>query len=276
MKKERGITLIALVITIIVLLILAGVTISLVIGNNGILEKTQIAAKNYVNAAEVERDILNNVNQEIENSIKEEKPYKTVFDVEAMAKDSEITHTEIDENGIANFDFSDSYTIVKQPFQPENGEWEMGIKFQYSAGIGGLQAIIGKNGAYNPPYIGINANTGILYVDAGTNNTSWNIMNNVANSTVMQPNTWYWLKFKFTKTQYIVEVSTDGKEFKQEILVNNSNVVYQKDCTVFGVNTYTGAIGEKFYGKIDFMQTYIKTEKGYTFNGKEYTKQIPQ
>lgn len=34
---EHGITLIALVITIIVLLILAGVTISLVMGNNGIL-----------------------------------------------------------------------------------------------------------------------------------------------------------------------------------------------------------------------------------------------
>ena len=36
-QKEEGITLIALVITIIVLLILAGVSISLVIGNNGIL-----------------------------------------------------------------------------------------------------------------------------------------------------------------------------------------------------------------------------------------------
>ena len=34
MKKENGITLIALVITIIVLLILAGVSISLVVGNN--------------------------------------------------------------------------------------------------------------------------------------------------------------------------------------------------------------------------------------------------
>ena len=39
MKKERGITLIALVITIIVLLILAGVSISLTIGNNGVLNQ---------------------------------------------------------------------------------------------------------------------------------------------------------------------------------------------------------------------------------------------
>ena len=37
MKKQRGITLIALVIKIVVLLILAGVSISMVVGNNGIL-----------------------------------------------------------------------------------------------------------------------------------------------------------------------------------------------------------------------------------------------
>ncbi len=37
MKNQKGITLVALVITIIVLLILAGVSIALVVGNNGIL-----------------------------------------------------------------------------------------------------------------------------------------------------------------------------------------------------------------------------------------------
>ena len=36
-KKERGITLVALVVTIVVLLILAGVSISMVLGNNGIV-----------------------------------------------------------------------------------------------------------------------------------------------------------------------------------------------------------------------------------------------
>ena len=39
MKKNKGITLIALVITIIVLLILAGVAISMLSGENGILRK---------------------------------------------------------------------------------------------------------------------------------------------------------------------------------------------------------------------------------------------
>ena len=43
MKNQKGITLVALVITIVVLLILAGVTISMVLGPNGVLTNSQIA-----------------------------------------------------------------------------------------------------------------------------------------------------------------------------------------------------------------------------------------
>ncbi len=49
-KKERGITLIALVVTIIVLLILAGVAISLTIGQGGIFQRAQNAANTWRNA----------------------------------------------------------------------------------------------------------------------------------------------------------------------------------------------------------------------------------
>ena len=41
LSKERGITLIALVVTIVVLLILAGISLSLVLGNNGIITKAK-------------------------------------------------------------------------------------------------------------------------------------------------------------------------------------------------------------------------------------------
>ena len=44
-RQEKGITLIALIITIIILLILAGISLHLLIGNNGILNKTQLAKK---------------------------------------------------------------------------------------------------------------------------------------------------------------------------------------------------------------------------------------
>ena len=53
--NEKGITLIALVITIIVLLVLAGVSLSLVLGDNGVLKKAQNATTETRNAEEKEK-----------------------------------------------------------------------------------------------------------------------------------------------------------------------------------------------------------------------------
>ena len=52
-EKNNGITLIALVITIIVLLILAGVSIATLTGQNGILTQAQ-NAKEKINQAQLE------------------------------------------------------------------------------------------------------------------------------------------------------------------------------------------------------------------------------
>ena len=60
-KKEKGITLVALVITIIVLLILAGVTISLVVSDNGVINKAQDAKTNMGNAQNRENEELQNL-----------------------------------------------------------------------------------------------------------------------------------------------------------------------------------------------------------------------
>ena len=60
-KKEKGITLIALVITIIVLLILAGVSISMLTGENGILTQAQTAKEETEKESVIEQaktDIL--------------------------------------------------------------------------------------------------------------------------------------------------------------------------------------------------------------------------
>ena len=54
-KNTKGITLVALVVTIIVLIILAGVSISLILGNNGIISKAQEARTNYQLAANEEQ-----------------------------------------------------------------------------------------------------------------------------------------------------------------------------------------------------------------------------
>ena len=57
---DAGITLVALVVTIIILLILAGVTINMVLGQNGLIEKSKIAKGKYENAALDEKAQLKN------------------------------------------------------------------------------------------------------------------------------------------------------------------------------------------------------------------------
>lgn len=56
LKNKREITLIALVVTIVVLLILAGVSISLILDNNGIIQKSK-DAKLETRASQVEDEI---------------------------------------------------------------------------------------------------------------------------------------------------------------------------------------------------------------------------
>lgn len=60
-KEAKGITLIALVVTIIVLLILAAVAINLTIGNNGIITRAKDSTEKYEQAAENEQKEMQNV-----------------------------------------------------------------------------------------------------------------------------------------------------------------------------------------------------------------------
>ena len=68
MMKNKGITLVALIITIIILLILAGVSLSFVF-NGGILDKTQQAVNEYENASQKEQDLLNKIDEYIKNEL---------------------------------------------------------------------------------------------------------------------------------------------------------------------------------------------------------------
>ena len=68
-KQERGITLIALVVTIVVLLILAGVSISLVLNNNGVISKAKDAKNQYAEAQTNEEKQLNEVSDWIDTKV---------------------------------------------------------------------------------------------------------------------------------------------------------------------------------------------------------------
>ena len=63
--QSRGITLIALIITIIILLILAGVAINMVLGQNGLLNNAKEAQGKYINEQEKEKNMINAMSNEI-------------------------------------------------------------------------------------------------------------------------------------------------------------------------------------------------------------------
>ena len=68
-KQEKGITLIALVVTIVVLLILAGVSISLVLNNNGVISKAKDAKNQYAEAQTNDERQLNEVSDWIDTKV---------------------------------------------------------------------------------------------------------------------------------------------------------------------------------------------------------------
>ena len=65
-KDERGITLIALAVTIVVILILAGVTIDAVFSENGIINKAKEAANSMNNAVTNDQAELNELFNELD------------------------------------------------------------------------------------------------------------------------------------------------------------------------------------------------------------------
>ena len=88
LEKRNGITLIALVITIIVMLILAGVTISALIGQGNIIENSKDAVGKYNNRVIEEQEILNEVIEYINNSGSIEE---TGISISVVADTTEVT-----------------------------------------------------------------------------------------------------------------------------------------------------------------------------------------
>ena len=79
LKNNKAITLIALVVTIVVLLILAGISISLVVGDNGLIRKSKDAKKQYEEAQANELAMTDEagdlIDETVTGNLKGTKPY---------------------------------------------------------------------------------------------------------------------------------------------------------------------------------------------------------
>ena len=99
MKNEKGITLVALILIIVVLLILAGISISLVVNNEA--NQVTIEPNNQVNTeprveAQYDMEGFNNVNevQDALNEIDDEDLNNII--------DEDVENTEVTENTVVN------------------------------------------------------------------------------------------------------------------------------------------------------------------------------
>lgn len=66
-KENKAITLVALVITIVVLIILAGVLINISLGNNGLFNKAKTAKEMYTNAQNYEDTEIEKITNSIDS-----------------------------------------------------------------------------------------------------------------------------------------------------------------------------------------------------------------
>ena len=70
LKSNKAITLVALIITIIILLILAGVSLSMVLGENGLINKAQSSVNKYKESSENEQKLLNSIENYMDLQLK--------------------------------------------------------------------------------------------------------------------------------------------------------------------------------------------------------------
>jgi len=113
-KEEKGITLVALVITIIVLLILAGVSIALVVGNNGILGRATGA---------VEKSELATAEQEIKIAIADAQ--MAAYTASATSPDFKTHYT--------NKDYYDNNCTSGTVSEPTYDESTQKVRLEYTA-----------------------------------------------------------------------------------------------------------------------------------------------
>ena len=116
-KQEKGITLIALVVTIVVLLILAGVSVNALFGNSGIIEKTKDAQNKMDQATQNDLDSINELNNWIDGKINgttggnttggDDNPSTTT------TKISTLVGTVVDKNTKAEDAYGNKITIPK-------------------------------------------------------------------------------------------------------------------------------------------------------------------
>ena len=263
LEKKRGITLIALVITIITILILAGVSINLIIGKNGIVERAQTTGKiqtvaSIKEALELEKgDLLVNsktvnLNNYLDQISNGDKKY-------------EISSKEIIDDKNAEIIVDDKYKFALK--DTEEGDVE--VTYQGVAASSDL-SISAKSGTYVYPNGGTftvtnNATRGELTVSSDATNIATATIE--GNTVTVVPGT------TAGKANIIVKSSANG-DYAENKVVHVATV--QNGTIKLSVTPYTGIYDGKVHDaitKINVNPTDAKIE--YSIDGENYSETVP-
>lgn len=129
-NKQKGITLVALVVTIIILLILAGISIASLTGN-GLFEKAKLAKEKQINAESLENTTLADYENKIDEYIKSNRE-------EHSQNSNFVELTSTFSSNIARFSYPDgynkgnTYVIAARAFRPGQDMWTTRMVYSYA------------------------------------------------------------------------------------------------------------------------------------------------
>ena len=146
LQKEKGITLIALIVTIIILIILASVSIAMLTGDNSILKQAQRAKKETENKQKEEGSILSEYESKINqyNSIDWDKVLANA-EKHPEQKESNMVGVGVDGNAV-NMDKWE-FTLLEDGTIGLNDEESLATTGTRTSGYKGKI----QNGEINPP-----------------------------------------------------------------------------------------------------------------------------
>ena len=157
-KGKNGITLIALVVTIVVLLIIAGISINMTLGNNGILTKAKEARNAMSNATTSDNEFLNSLDNFIDQSFQ----YGVRIEGDKLmfyGQDGKVYNLQTNYS-TDKLEVKEGYVFFKEPIQDNSGNTVKILK-------GGSQWFLGEtetDGEFYAINVGSNGSDDIFVI----------------------------------------------------------------------------------------------------------------
>ena len=262
-KEMRGITLIALVITIVIIMILAGVTINLVVGNNNLFDKAKSTQKIQTVAGIKEALELEKVDIQVESKKVDLDTY--LEQISTGKKNYNVSSKEKEKKKNAEIIVNDEYKFLVK--DKENGDVE--IIYDGIAKADDL-TISSKNGTYTYPNSGTfevtsNTSRGELTVSSDASNIATASID--GNTITVKPET------VAGKANIIVRSAANGEYAENKVI----HVATVKNGTMeLEAIPYDGVYDGQAHNAFTSISTNPSDAKlEYSLDGNEYNEKMP-